>query len=58
MIRLVELERGLRGPLQTEILELKYMKVHSCSRSKIELLKSRKSEMRKFDGKELVNWIL
>jgi len=57
-IRLVALERGRRGLLQVAILELQDSKVQSYSRFKIELLKSRKSKMRKFDGKDLVNWIL
>ena len=34
------------------------LKLQIHSRFKIELLKSRKSEMRKFDGKDPVNWIL
>ena len=51
------LERGRRGLLQVAISELKDSKVHSYSHLKIELLKSRKSKMRKFDGKDLVNWI-
>jgi len=54
----MELERKQRGLSQIEILELKYLKVHSYSRFKIEVLKSIKSKMRKFDGKDLVNWIL
>ena len=52
------MERENRGLLQVIILELKYMKVQSYSHFKIELLKSRETEMRKFDGKDLVNWIL
>ena len=52
------LERGHRGLLQVTISELKDLKVQSYSRFKIELLKSRKSKMRKFDGKDPVNWIL
>ena len=40
------------------ISELKDLKVQSYSRFKIELLKSRKSEIWKFDGKDPVNWIL
>ena len=52
------LERGNRGLLQVEISELKDLKVQSYSRFKIELLKSRKSKMRKFDGRDPVNWIL
>ena len=52
------LERGHRGLLQIAISELKDPKVQSYSRFKIELLKSRKSKMRKFDGKDPVNWIL
>jgi len=54
----VELERGLKGLLQTEISEHKHLKIQSYSCFKIELLKSRKSEMGKFDGKDSVNWIL
>ena len=57
-IRLVALERGHRGLPQNTILEFKDPKVQSYSRFKIELLKSRKSKMRKFDGKDPVNWIL
>ena len=57
-IRLVALERGHRGLLQVAISELKDLKVQSYSRFKIELLKSIKSKMRKFDGKDPVNWIL
>ena len=57
-IRLVALERRYRGLLQIAISELKYLKVQSYNRFKIELLKSRKSKMRKFDGKDPVNWIL
>ena len=57
-IRLVALERGHRGILQDTILELKDLKVQSYICFKIEVLKSRKSEMRKFDGKDSVNWIL
>ena len=52
------LERGHRRLLQVTISELKDPKVQSYSRFKIELLKSRKSKMRKFDGKDPVNWIL
>jgi len=52
------LEKGHRGILQVTILELKGPKVHSYSRFMIELLKSRKGEMRKFDDKDMVNWIL
>ena len=33
-------------------------KLQSYSRFNIELLKSRKNKMRKFDGKDLINWIL
>jgi len=54
----VPLERGHRRLLQVEILELKYPKLQSYNRLKIEVLNSRKSKMRKFDGKDLVNWIL
>ena len=52
------LERGRRGLLQVAISELKDSKVQIYSRFNIELLKSRKSKMRKFDGKDPVNWIL
>ena len=58
LIRLVALERGRRGLLQVTISELKDLKVQSYGRFNIKLLKSRKSEMRKFDGKDSVNWIL
>ena len=51
------LERGHRGLLQVVVSELKDLKVHSYNHFKIELLKSRKSKMRKFDGKDPVNWI-
>jgi len=54
----VALERGRRGLLQVAISELKDSKVQIYSRFNIELLKSRKSKMRKFDGKDPVNWIL
>ena len=52
------LERGHRGILQVTRLELKNPKVQVYSRFKAELLKLRKSKMRKFDGKDPVNWIL
>ena len=52
------LERGHRGLLQVAISKLKYPKLQSYSRFNIEVLKSRKSKMRKFDGKDPVNWIL
>lgn len=52
------LERGRRGLLQVTISKLKDLKVQSYSCFKIELLKSRKSKMRKFDGNDPVNWIL
>ena len=51
-IRLVELERGRRGLLQVAISKLENMKLLSYSRFKIERLKSRKGNMRKFDGKD------
>ena len=54
----MELERGHKGLLQVSISEIKDPKVQSYSRLKIELLKSRKNKMRKFDGKDPVNWIL
>jgi len=54
----VALERGHREILQITISKLKDPKVQSYNRFKIELLKSRKSKMRKFDGKDPVNWIL
>ena len=57
-IRLVALERGHRRLLQVTILELKDPQVQIYNHFKIELLKSRKSKMRKFDGKDSVNWIL
>jgi len=57
-VRLVALETGHRGLLQVTISKLKDPKVQSYSRFKVELLKSRKSKMRKFDGKDPVNWIL
>jgi len=44
--------------LHVAISELEYRKLQSYSRFKIEVLKSRKSKMRKFDGKDPVNWIL
>jgi len=58
LIRIVGLERGLIGLLQDTILELGDMKLQSYSRFKIELIKSRKGNMRKFYGKDPVNWIL
>ena len=58
MIRLSRLERGLKGLLQEEILELGDMKLQSYKCFKIKLLKSRKREMRKFDDKDPINWIL
>jgi len=58
LIRLVALERRHRGLLQVAILELEDPKLQSYSHFKIELLKSRKGDMRKFDGKDPVNWIL
>jgi len=54
----VSLERGSRGLLQIMIIEPEDPKLQSYSHFKIELLKSRKGDMRKFDGKDLVNWIL
>jgi len=54
----VALERGHRGLLQIAISELKYMKLQSYGHFKIEVIKSIKSKMRKFDGKDPVNWIL
>ena len=54
----MELERGHRGLPYVAISELKYRKLQSYSRFKIEVLKSRKHKMRKFDGKDPVNWIL
>jgi len=47
-----------RRAITDQIVELKDLKVQSYSPFKIELLKSRKSEVRKFDGKDLVNWII
>jgi len=55
---LVALERGRKGLLQIAISELEDLNLHTYNCFKIELLKSRKYEMRKFDGKDLVNWIL
>jgi len=57
LIRLVALERGHRGLLQVVISELEESKLQIYSHFKIELLKSRKDDMRKFDGKDSVNWI-
>jgi len=54
----MRLERGLKGLLQDAISELGDMKLQSYSNFKIELLKFRKGDMRKFDGKDPVNWIL
>jgi len=55
---LVALERGHRELMQVTISELEEPKLQSYIRFKIEPLKSRKGNMRKFDGKDLVNWIL
>ena len=52
------LERGHKGLPQVVILELEDLKLQSYICFKIVLLKSRKNEMRKFDGKDPVNWIL
>ena len=57
-IRLEALERGNKGLLQVAISKLEDPKLQSYSCFKIELLKSRKSKMNKFDGKDPVNWIL
>ena len=57
-IRLVALERGHKRLLQVTILELGELKLQSYSHFKIKLLKSRKGNMRKFDGKDPVNWII
>ena len=57
-IRLVALERGHRGLLRIAILEHKDPNVQSYNHFKIELLKERKKDMRKFDGKDPVTWIL
>jgi len=54
----VALERGWIGLLKITILYLGDPKLHSYSHFKIDLLKSRKGDMRKFDGKDPVNWIL
>jgi len=54
----VALERGHKGLPQVVILELEDLKLQSYICFKIVLLKSRKNEMRKFDGKDPVNWIL
>ena len=58
LIKLVALEIGHRGLLHFAISELEELKLQSYSHFKIELLKSRKGNMRKFDGKDPVNWIL
>jgi len=58
LIKLARLERGLKGLFQELVLELLDLKVYSYSHFKITLLKSRKGDVRKFDGKDLVNWIL
>ncbi len=57
-IRLMALERGHIGLLQVAISQLEEPKLQSYSRFKIELLKSRKGDMRKFDGKDPVNLTL
>ena len=57
-IKLVALERGNRGLLQIIISELDDLKLQRYIRFKIELLKSKKGDMRKFDGRDSVNWIL
>ena len=57
-IILVALERGHRELLQLIIAELEKLKLQSYSHFNIELLKSRKGDMRKFDGKDPGNWIL
>jgi len=57
LIRLVALERGHRGLLQITISELEELKLQIYSHFNIELLKARKGDTRKFDGKDLVNWI-
>jgi len=58
LIRLAGLERGFRGLRQQVISELGDLKLQSYNCFKIELLKSRKGDMKKFDGKDPVNWIL
>jgi len=52
------LERGRKGLLLVAISDLGDLKLQSYRHFKIELLKSRKGDMRKFDGKDPVNWIL
>ncbi len=52
------MERELRGLLHYVISKLGVLKLQSYSGFNIELLKSRKRDMRKFDGKDLVTWIL
>jgi len=54
----VGLKRGLKGLLRDSISELGDLKLPSYSHFKIEFLKLRKGDKRKFDGKDLVNWIL
>ena len=58
LIRLTGLERRLRELPQDTISELRDPKLQSYSDFNIELLKSRKDNMRKFYGKDPVNWIL
>ena len=58
LIEIVGLERGLRGLPYDIIIDLRDSKLQRYRRLNIELLKSRKNEMRKFDGKDSVNWIL
>ena len=58
VIKLVGLERGLRRISQDDISEHKDPKLQGYSHFKIKLLKSRKGDMRKFDGKDPINWIL
>jgi len=55
LIRFAGLEIELRELKQEDISKLGDLKLQSYSGFKIELLKSRKSEMRKFDGKDLGN---
>ena len=52
------LERGDTVLLQAAIPELEESKLQSYSHFNIELLKSRKGDMRKFDGRDPVSWIL
>ena len=52
------LERGHEVLLRVAISKLEDPKLQNYNYFNIELLKSRKGDMRKFDHKDLVNWIL